>query len=62
MNNIIGFAFLTLLTRTLSDNCNGDKFGYNTAVQVLYIYEDGTFNPKNELKLEIPLNQYTGKI
>ena len=61
MNNIIGFAFLTLLTRTLSD-CNGDKFGYNSAIQVLYIYENGTFNPKNEMTLEIPVDQYTGKI
>ena len=62
MNNIIGFAFLTIITRTLSDNCNGDKFGFNAAVQSLYIFENGTFNPKNELKLEIPIDQYTGKI
>ena len=62
MNNIIGFAFLTIITRTLSDNCNGDKFGFYSGVQSLYIYENGTFNPKNELKLEIPIDQYTGKI
>ena len=61
MNNIIGFAFLTLFTRTLSD-CNGDKFGYNSAVQLLYIYENGTFNMKNDLKLKIPIVQYTGQI
>ena len=63
MNNIIGFVFLALLSRTLSD-CDGDKFGYDGAIPLLFIYENGTFNSKEgqPMTLSLPSGLYTGKI
>ena len=64
MNKIIGFAFLTLMSRTLSDDCEGDRFGFYSIVQSLYIFEDGTVNLKGDerpIVLELPSELYTGK-
>ena len=62
MNNIIGFAFLALSSRSLSD-CDGDKFGYNGGIPLLFIYENGTFNLKEgqPMTLSLPAGLYTGK-
>ena len=65
MNKIIGFAFLTLIPRTLSDNCEGDRFGFYGAAWSLYFFEDGTVNTKGDQKpmiLELPSDLYTGKV
>ena len=65
MNNIIGIAFLTLISRTLSDNCEGDRFGFYSIIQSLYIFEDGTVNPKGgekPMNLTLPSELYTGKV
>ena len=65
MNKIIGIAFLTLITRTLSDDCEGVRFGFYGIAQSLYIFEDGTVNPKGGEKpmiLELPSDLYTGKV
>ena len=63
MNNIFGFAFLALFSRTLSDNC-GVKFGFDAGLQLIFIYEDGTFIQQDgeQMILELPLEVYIGKI
>ena len=65
MNKIIGFAFLSLISRTLSDVCDSDRFGFYAATWNLYFFEDGTANTKGGQKpmiLELSSELYTGKV
>ena len=63
--NIIVFAFLTLITRSISDNCDGDRFGFDLLpTNPIFIFENGDFNNKADqpMTLEIPSEQYIGNL
>ena len=63
--NIIVFAFLTLITRSISDNCDGDRFGFQlNPTNPIFIFENGDFNNKADqpMTLEIPSEQYIGTL
>ena len=64
MINNIGFVLLVLLSKTLGDVCDGDRFGYFGISWNVYIYEDGRFNQDTglQMNLELSTSIYTGKI